>query len=138
MTRDLILDTHTFLWLMNGDDTLGNQVKSIIREACKSNLLLVPSISIWEIAMLQKKNKISLLQPIHQWIEKATSLPYLKVLPLDAAIAIESCKLPGEFHGDPADRIIVASARILDKPLITRDRKIIEYAQQDYLTVIPC
>lgn len=138
MKSNLLLDTHVFLWLMNGDDSLSIDIQDIIQKTCTSNFLFLSSISVWEIAMLQKKNRISLTQPVHQWFDKVESFPFLKISPLSVSIAIESCFLPGDFHGDPADRMIVATARILNIPLLTRDHKIIAYAQEANLKVIPC
>ncbi len=88
--------------------------------------------------MLQSKGKISLHTPLQQWIKRIESLSYIKILPLTPEIAIESCELPGEFHGDPADRMIVATARVLDIPLMTRDQKIVSYGQRGYIKVFPC
>lgn len=88
--------------------------------------------------MLQSKGKISLHTPLQQWIKRIESLPYIKILPLTPEIAIESCELPGEFHGDPTDRMIVATARVLDIPLMTRDQKIVSYGQKGYVKVFPC
>jgi PIN domain nuclease of toxin-antitoxin system len=136
---DLLLDTHAFLWLMNGDETLKAETRELINKAyATDNYILIASISIWEIAMLQKKGKISLMQPIHQWLAKATALPFIRIIPLDEHIAVESCCLPGEFHGDPADRMIVATARILNVPLLTRDQKILYYAEESYIKAIRC
>jgi PIN domain nuclease of toxin-antitoxin system len=135
---DLLLDTHVLIWLMNGDETLSPQTRKLIKNTCKQSCLLIASISVWEIAMLQSKGKIFLTQPLQQWVKKVASLPYIKVIPLSPEIAIESCELPGEFHGDPADRMIVATCRILDVPLMTRDQKIVEYGNQSYIKVISC
>ena len=88
--------------------------------------------------MLQSKGKISLHTPLQQWIKRIESLSYIKILPLTPEIAIESCELPGEFHGNPADRMIVATARVLDIPLMTRDQKIVSYGQRGYIKVFPC
>ena len=100
---DLLLDTHAFIWLMNGDATLSSQTQDFIQTVCQNNLLYFSAISIWEIAMLHTKERLSFSQPLTYWIEKATSLPAIKVIPVDAPIALESCQLPGSFHGDPAD-----------------------------------
>lgn len=88
--------------------------------------------------MLQSKGKISLTYPLQHWIKKVDSLPYIKLIPLTADIAIESCSLPGDFHGDPADRMIVATARILNVPLMTRDKKIEAYGQKGYVEIVVC
>lgn len=138
MTQDLLLDTHVFIWLMNGEETLSLETRKLIKNTCKQHCLLAASISVWEIAMLQSKGKLSLITPLQQWLKKIESLPYIKVLPLTAEIAIESCELPGEFHGDPADRMLVATARILDISLMTRDQKIESYGQKGYVKVLTC
>jgi PIN domain nuclease of toxin-antitoxin system len=138
MKQDLLLDTHVFVWLMNGDETLSLETRALIKNTCKQHCLLASSISIWEIAMLQSKGKISLIHPLQQWIKKIGLLPYIKIIPLTAEIAIESCELPGEFHGDPADRMLVATARILNIPLMTRDKKIESYAQKGYVKLFSC
>ncbi|MBL0942168.1 MAG: type II toxin-antitoxin system VapC family toxin [Alphaproteobacteria bacterium] len=135
---DVLLDTHIFIWIMNGDETLSPHTRKLIKNTCKQHCLLIASISIWEIAMLQSKGKISLTQPLGQWVKKVASLPYMKIIPLTPEIAIESCALPGDFHGDPADRMIVATSRILDVSLMTRDQKILEYGHHSYIKVIAC
>lgn len=138
MKTDILLDTHAFIWLMEGDNTLSEAARKAISCSSHNNFVFIASISIWEIAMLQSKNRISLKVPLAQWVEKATSLPFLKIIDLNADIAIQSCKLPGDFHGDPADRMIVATSRILNVPLVTRDQKIINYAKDSFINVIEC
>ena len=138
MTQDLLLDTHVLVWLMNGEETLSLEARALIKNTCKQHCLVVASISVWEIGMLQSKGKISLIHPLHRWIKKVSSLRYIKMTPLSAEIAIESCELPGEFHGDPADRMIVATARVFDIPLMTRDKKIEDYGKQGYIKVVSC
>ena len=138
MTSDVLLDTHAFIWLMEGDDTLSIKARQIIKDASQKHFIFVGSISIWEIAMLQSKGRLSFNIPLHKWVEKATSLPFLKVIDLNAEIALQSCKLPGEFHGDPADRMIVATSRILGTPLLTRDKKILKYSKKSFVEAIEC
>jgi len=135
---DIILDTHAFIWLMEGDKTLNQLSRKKIDECSKEGTLFISAISIWEIAMLQNKGKISLTLPIQKWVEKAMILPSLKIIPIDESIAIESCKLPGDFHGDPADRMIVATSRLFSIPLVTRDKKILIYGNQAFVNVIEC
>lgn len=138
MTPNLILDTHAFIWLMEGDTNLSKGSRDKIVKSSREGTLYVSAISVWEIAMLQNKERISLTLPLQVWVERAETLPFLKIVPVDSAIAIESCKLPGTFHGDPADRMIVATSRLLSIPLMTRDKKIIEYGKDAYAKVIPC
>lgn len=138
MTGPLILDTHVILWLFDGDETLSSQSRDLIKQTIRAHFLLIPAISVWEIFMLEVKGRIKLSMPVQAWIEKIMSLPYVKLKPLSVDIALESCHLPGTFHPDPADRMIVATSRILDVPLMTRDQRIIDYGKKDYLKVIPC
>lgn len=138
MTSDILLDTHAFIWLMEGDESLSKESRNIISKASQKNFIFVSAISVWEIAMLQSKERIAIKIPLIKWVEKATSLPFLKIVDLNADIAIHSCKLPGMFHGDPADRMIVATSRILNIPLITRDQKILDYAKQSFLKAFKC
>ena len=135
---NLILDTHVILWLFDGDETLSTKSRDLIKETMSTHFLLITAISVWEISMLELKRRIKLSMPIQSWIEKIMLLPYVKLEPLSVDISLESCRLPGIFHTDLADRIIVATSRILDVPLMTRDQRIIEYGKQDYLKIIPC
>lgn len=136
--NDVLLDTHVLLWLMNGDSELSVNIKDLIKEACKESLLFVSAISFWEIALLESKGRISLNMPVDLWAKKILSLLYVKVIDLNHNIAIESCKLPGEFHGDPADRMIVATSRLLNLPLLTRDQKILDYSSLSFIKAIKC
>lgn len=87
----------------------------------------VPSISVWEISKLIEYERLSLDRPVQEWVETALATKNLDRLPLDPEIAIESTMLPGEFHSDPADQIIVATARLHDCTLFTADEKILNY-----------
>lgn len=85
------------------------------------------AISIWEIAMLVKKKRISLNTTCHIWVNRVLSLPGVFLVPLSPDVAIETCELPGNFHGDPADRMIVATAKVENLYVISRDQKLIDY-----------
>ena len=87
----------------------------------------VSVISCWEVAKLVEYRRLELDRPVSDWIDTALACPRLELLPLTPAIAVESTRLPGAFHRDPADQIIVATARILGIRLLTEDSKIIEY-----------
>lgn len=123
----ILLDTHTWLWLLHDPDQFSTPAKTIITEAENHKSLLISSISVWEIAVKQSLNKIQLPLPINDWFELAQQQPGTTIEPLSPLDAIESANLPGEFHKDPADRILVAIARRYDIPLITRDQKILNY-----------
>jgi PIN domain nuclease of toxin-antitoxin system len=126
--RPLLIDTHYWLWLAGGDkERLTSRVVSLLQNAADHESLLVSAISVWEIAMLDAKGRIQLFKTCTQWVDEALAISGLTLAPLSPAIAIESNQLPGEFHGDPADRIIVATARVLGARLLTNDRNIRAY-----------
>jgi PIN domain nuclease of toxin-antitoxin system len=82
---------------------------------------------LWEFAMMVQRGRIQLTISPQEWLSYALGPANTQVLPLSAEIALDSCNLPGIFHKDPADRLIVATARISHLPLVTKDRKIREY-----------
>ena len=135
-TLRLLLDTHAFLWVLNGEATLSQKARDRIDLALNNGSIGISAISLWEIAMLERKGRIILNQPCLNWIEKALDAPGIILCPLTPEIAVQSAALPGEFHGDPADRLIVATSRILGIPLVTRDQKILDYAKFEYLQCI--
>lgn len=132
----LLLDTHVWLWFAIGEESkLNVAARNRIDQAAKLGKLYLSIISIWETGMLQSKQRIYLPHPYKAWINAAIKAPGLRLLPLEPSIALNCNDLPGEFHPDPADRIIVASARYLSIPLMTHDRKIIAYARQGHVIV---
>jgi PIN domain nuclease of toxin-antitoxin system len=95
--------------------------------------LRVSVISIWELAMLEKRGRP---MNVRTWVEQALSKPGIAVAPLTPEIAIESVHLPGEIHGDPADRMLVATARVLGATLVTKDAQLIRYSHQRHVRAI--
>jgi PIN domain nuclease of toxin-antitoxin system len=92
-----------------------------------SRSLFASSISAWEISMLVAKDRLELTLDVGEWIKQVEALPGLRFVPIDNDIAVASTRLPEPLHPDPADRIIVATARSLDAPLVTRDRRLHSY-----------
>ncbi len=133
----LLLDTHIWIWLMEGTTDLKPALRCQIDACAKQGELLVSAISIWEIGMLETKGRITLEQDCIDWVRDALAAPSIKLAPLEPAIAIASSRLPGDFHGDPADRIIIATARAYVCPLITADQAIIQYAKSGHIKAIP-
>ena len=131
-----LLDTHAFIWLMLGSHELSDQNIKKIERYAQAQALYISAISLWEVAMLVKKGRIILHQPCLQWLEQALETPGLFLENISSLIAVESSSLPGEFHGDPADRLIVATARSLQAHLITRDSKILHYAKSGHVLCI--
>jgi len=129
-----ILDTHTFIWLMQGDTKqLSKSVLSQIEKFSKENELYISAISLWEIAMLETKDRIVLSEPCLLWLNQALAAPGLNLAHLSPEISVDSANLLATFHGDPADRIIVSTTRHLNAKLFTRDEKILKYAKAGYL-----
>jgi PIN domain nuclease of toxin-antitoxin system len=87
--------------------------------------------------MLSSRNRVELGKQAILWLDEALARSGVGVEPLRAQIAVESCGLPGRFHRDPADRMIVATARVTNATLMTRDRRILDYAAEGHLTAIP-
>ena len=89
--------------------------------------LVVSVFSVWEIAKLVQKRKLQFSIPYREWLAAAMQAEGITMHPLTPEVCMESTELPGVFHGDPADQIIVATARLLSAPVVTSDRKIREY-----------
>ena len=131
--KGILLDTHTWIWLFSGAQELSQTIIDRINKAGKQGKVFISAISVWELSMLVAKNRVALSQPIDQWVDESFSQPGVNLALLTPKIAIESSFLPGDFHGDPADRIIIATARIKDFILLTRDKKILDYGEEKYL-----
>jgi PIN domain nuclease of toxin-antitoxin system len=108
----------------------------MIENASKRSSLQISAISVWEIGMLEVKGRINFEIDCMEWINRALNVPGISLVPLTPEIAISSSRLPGDFHGDPADRIIVATARKTGALLITNDNQILTYGKQNYLKVL--
>jgi PIN domain nuclease of toxin-antitoxin system len=91
---------------------------------------------VWEVGVLSAKGRIQLSVPLRDWVDGALSAPGIRFAPLDAAAAAESALLPGELHGDPADRILIATARTQNIPLATRDNDILEYGKLGFVRTV--
>jgi len=122
----ILLDTHIWIWWVNDSRDLSLAKRKII-SSHESTGLGVSAISCWEVAKLVEKGRLVLTLPVEQWIEQAIAHPAIRLLPLDPQSAVASTQLPQPFHSDPADQIIVATARSLNCPLATDDSKILSY-----------
>jgi PIN domain nuclease of toxin-antitoxin system len=122
----IILDTHIWVWWVHGDARLSEkQVKWL--EENETSGLGISAISCWEVAKLVEYGRLGLPCPVADWFAQALAYPGIKLLELSPRIALESTQLPAGFHRDPADQIIVATARVYDCPLLTVDSKILVY-----------
>ena len=123
----ILLDTHAWVWWVHGDARLSEEQRNML-DARTVEGIGVSIISCWEVAKLVEYGRLKLPQDVAKWLEVALSYPGVRLLDLTPAIVVESTRLPQPFHKDPADQMIVATARIHDCPLVTGDDKILNYA----------
>ena len=123
-----LLDTHAWLWWVSKDRRLSPAAKRAIERSQAGNRLLLSLISIWEVAKKVEKAQLVLDRPIDQWLDQAAAQPGLQLIELTRPILVESCRLPPPFHGDPADQIIVATARDREAAVVTKDDRLRWYA----------
>lgn len=124
----IVLDTHALVWWVNGDDRLSTRARELIEQtAAVGRRVLVSAISAWEIAMLVERGRVALAMDLDEWLLAVESLDGVALVPLSAQVAVQSATLPGEFHKDPADRMIVALAREQNAVLVTADEKMHRY-----------
>lgn len=122
----LLLDTHILVWWAGGVGRLSPRQEVALAELMPENPAWVSEISFWEIANLMSLGRIELDLPLREWLERATAPPLVRAFGITPAVAAEVASVPNSFHRDPADRILVATARVLDATLVTRDRGIID------------
>jgi PIN domain nuclease of toxin-antitoxin system len=108
----ILLDTHAWLWWLSQDAALSDGARSAIEQAAGEQSVTVSTISTWELALLVARRRIELKIPVAEWVAASESITELRFLAPSNRIMLESVSLPGPFHSDPADRIIVATARV--------------------------
>jgi PIN domain nuclease of toxin-antitoxin system len=123
----LVLDTCAWLWYCAEPKKLSRVAREAIQREKARAGLIVSVISCWEIAKLVQKGKLKFSIRCREWIEFALQTEGISLYALTPEIAVESAELPGSFGGDPADQIIVATARALGVAVLTKDRKILDY-----------
>lgn len=132
----MILDTHVLIWAVEDDRQLGRSARDLIDAATHRDGLHVSAITPWEIAMLAHRGRLALGRDVGAWIDEALSLPGVRLAPLEPAICVDSVRLPGDMHGDPADRLIIATARRTGLPLLTGDRAILAYGAAGHVRTV--
>lgn len=134
----MLLDTHCWLWMESGRrEEFSRAGRHALEDAADKGGLLVSVISVWEVGMLESKRRIEIEVSCQDWVKRALANPRLTLVGLSPEIALDSTRLPGGLHADPADRILVATARQMHARILTRDRKLIEYGRQGYIKVVP-
>jgi PIN domain nuclease of toxin-antitoxin system len=134
------LDTCAVIWLANGDP-LRDQADSKIIHAALADGVFVSPISAWEIGMLSRPRAgraVVFLPDPASWFARFMAGPAIKTAAFTADIAIAASGLPDLLHGDPADRLLIATARQMSMPIVTRDAKILAYAAAGHVSAIPC
>jgi PIN domain nuclease of toxin-antitoxin system len=135
--RPVLLDTHVWVWLMEGRASVRPEAVELMERAGEEPFLRVGVISGWEVGMLEARGRLRFDIPCEEWIEQAFRLPGLSLMPLTPSICVRGSRLPGVFHGDPAGRLIVATARELGAVLLTRDDPILRYAAEGHVRASP-
>ena len=132
--RPLIFDTHIWFWLAIGNPEIIKVKKTIkLVEELHRYRLHISAISHWEISMFEAKGRITLKADCLEWLLESIRKTKVRVTELTPEISVGSNRLPGKFHGDPADRIIVATARLINGVLLTRDSRILAYGSQGFV-----
>jgi PIN domain nuclease of toxin-antitoxin system len=131
--NDLLLDTCAVVWLAQGA-----KISAEARRAVAEKELHVSPISAWEIANLVRKNRIALAHPVTTWFRRAIDEMQAGMPDLTVEILANSCELPGDPPNDPADRIMIATARETDMVLVTRDSQILAYSRTGHVRTMVC
>nr|WP_250157550.1 type II toxin-antitoxin system VapC family toxin [Tianweitania aestuarii] len=123
-----MIDTHVLLWWTTGQSYRVSEAASGLFESARAVAAVkVSAMTMWEVALLDSQNRITLEEGFAAWRSRVEAMMFLHFIPIDNRIAVEANRLPEPFHRDPADRLIVATARLLDMPLLTADTKILDY-----------
>ena len=123
----IVLDTHTWIWFISKPEVLSKRAKKAVSVAVKEKSVLISSISAWEVALLVIKKRLTLSLDVTDWIAKSEGLPFIQFIEISNSIAVKSVNLPQPLHSDPADRIIIATALTAGVPLVTKDKKLLNY-----------
>lgn len=133
----MLLDTHALIWFSFGEK-LATAAQERIELSLSQDVVLVSAVTAWEIGNLVRLRRLHLFSAPAQWFAQATSHPGIRVVSLEASVALASTELPGILHRDPADRFLVATARALNVPIVTRDEHILTYAAAGHVRAVPC
>lgn len=125
----IVLDTHVLVWWIAGDTLLSARARNAIaKEQKQGGAVLISAISAWEMAMLIERGRLVLAVDLEEWLLAVQGLECVRFVPITTDLAVQSVRLPGALHKDPADRMIVALARQMNASLLTADTKIQAYS----------
>ncbi len=131
----ILLDTHVWLWLMTGNSVLTQEFVASCQTILSMQGIFISSMSIWEVGMLVDKKRIEMEIDVLDWVTQALDEPGIQLCHVTPRIAIQSTRLPGEIHGDPVDRLLIASAYEENAVLVTCDKKILAYGTDKFINV---
>lgn len=120
-----LLDTHAGVWWIDGDSRLARSARDFLDALPVHTRPYLADISLWEVAMLVERGRLTFQMPLVEWLEAAAHPRSVRLIPIGPAIAAEVAALPKTFHRDPVDRVIVATCRTMELPIVTRDRRIL-------------
>ena len=135
--RPVLLDTHIWVWyLENETKRFSRRITPLVERAVRRGDVVVSAISVWEIAQLEAARRLELSVDVRTWVGRALAFPGVRLKGLSPSIAIESTRLPGQPHRDPADRILIATARLMGAALVTCDEALLTYAKAGHVRIV--
>ena len=129
----MLLDTHVWIWAATGEPRLGVRTRRALNRQADAGRVYVSAVSAFEISALATAGRLVLNQPAERWIRDSIARGNLRVLDLDSDVAMDAGALGADVVPDPIDRLLVAAARDADVPLVTRDRRLLEFAARTRL-----
>ncbi len=134
----LLLDTCAVIWSAEEDGLTSHAIEEIAAHSAAGGVIFVSPISAWEIAMLVGKGRLSISENPQKWLSRLLEKPNLRVSEMSVDMMLACGALPEPLHGDPADRIIIATAREYGLRIVTRDQKILDYAEKGHVMALAC
>ena len=134
----LLLDTHAAIWITEDQPLASSAIDAIDAVYRTGSTIFVSAITAWEVGLLVSRNRLSLVAKPERWFQRLLAIPGVKLADLSPDILIASSFLPGEPPKDPADRIILATARDLGATLVTRDRLLLKYGEAGQVSTVAC
>jgi PIN domain nuclease of toxin-antitoxin system len=133
----VLLDTHIWVWYVEHESRrFSKRITPLVERAVQRGDVIISAISVWEIAQLEALRRLELSMDVRTWVGRALAFPGVRLKGLSPSIAIESTRLPGAPPGDPADRILIATARLIGAALVTRDDAVLAYAKKGHVRVV--
>jgi PIN domain nuclease of toxin-antitoxin system len=136
--QPLLLDTHAAIWITRNESLARPAIDALNAAHQAAGIVFVSAITAWEIGLLVSRRRLNLLTTPQRWFARLLDVPGIRLAELSPDILIASSFLPGEPPRDPADRILLATARELGAALITRDRLLLKYGEDGQVSTIAC